>query len=250
MLASCSELNFEAMRNSFALYKKVTSQYKDPRILRSVEELIPGEVKGDMVSLLKWFKGFMRWMPNQLVCNNCNAGKDSSGNTQFIQVKVVPVDSEFVRKIEVHSCNNCGATQVFTRHNDVLEIAKSRTGRCGEWTILFGAVLSSLSMEARIVHDYLDHCWNEVLLDGKWIHTDSTLDYPTSLNHPHYYEKNWKKNYVYVLAFAPDKIEDVTQNYTERWNEIQTRRQGLTGSFGHIASITYLQTLYNQTRPS
>jgi hypothetical protein len=41
----------------------------------------------------------------------------------------------------------------------------------------------------------------------------NTLDYPFSLNHPYYYEENWRKEYEYVLAFSADKIEDVTQRY-------------------------------------
>jgi peptide-N4-(N-acetyl-beta-glucosaminyl)asparagine amidase len=81
-----------------------------------------------------------------------------------------------------------------------------------------------MSVKARIVHDYLDHCWNEALIDGQWIHVDSTLQYPLSLNHPHYYEQNWKKQYLYVLAFGAHEIEDVTQKYTEQWDNILLRR--------------------------
>jgi peptide-N4-(N-acetyl-beta-glucosaminyl)asparagine amidase len=92
--------------------------------------------------------------------------------------------------------------------------------------MLFGAMLSGLGIKARIVHDFLDHCWNEAMLsssspsssqeDGRWVHVDSTLDYPISLNHPHYYEENWSKDYQYVLAFTADKLEDVTQRYTQK----------------------------------
>ncbi len=110
-----------------------------------------------------------------------------------MQVKTLPSDSPIVRRTEVHTCTKCGSAKFFPRYNDVLEIAKTRIGRCSEWSILFGAILNSMSMKTRLVHDYLDHCWNEVLLDGNWIHADSTLDYPISLDHPHFYEQNWKK---------------------------------------------------------
>jgi hypothetical protein len=60
--------------------------------------------------------------------------------------------------------------------------------------------------------------------DRLWVHVDSTLDYPISLNHPHYYEENWGKEYEYVLAFTADKVEDVTQTYTLQWETIQQRR--------------------------
>jgi peptide-N4-(N-acetyl-beta-glucosaminyl)asparagine amidase len=92
--------------------------------------------------------------------------------------------------------------------------------------MLFGAILSSLGIKARIVHDFLDHCWNEAMLqpDGQWVHIDSTLDYPISLNHPYYYEENWGKEYKYVLAFSADNVEDVTQRYTLQWEAIKQRR--------------------------
>jgi hypothetical protein len=60
--------------------------------------------------------------------------------------------------------------------------------------------------------------------DAKWVHVDSTLEYPISLNHPYYYEENWGKKYEYVLAFSADKVEDVTQRYTQQWETIQQRR--------------------------
>jgi hypothetical protein len=51
----------------------------------------------------------------------------------------------------------------------------------------------------------------------------NTLDYPFSLNHPYYYEENWRKEYEYVLAFSADKIEDVTQRYMLQWEDTQQR---------------------------
>ena len=75
-------------------------------------------------------------------------------------------------------------------------------------------------------HDFLDHCWNEAMIDGKWVHMDSTLAYPISLNHPYYYEQNWGKKYEYVLAFSNgERVEDVTQRYTEDWDAVTHRRK-------------------------
>jgi peptide-N4-(N-acetyl-beta-glucosaminyl)asparagine amidase len=45
-----------------------------------------------------------------------------------------------------------------------------------------------------------------------------------SLNHTYYYEQNWGKEYEYVLAFSADKVEDVTQTYTLKWEAIQQQR--------------------------
>ena len=47
---------------------------------------------------------------------------------------------------------------------------------------------------------------------------DSTLEYPISINNPHYYEKNWNKKYQYVLAFSNTEITDVTRNYSFNWS--------------------------------
>lgn len=106
------------------------------------------------------------------------------------------------------------------------KIAQTRIGRCSEWSMLFGAILNSLSFPTRIVHDYLDHCWNETYIRSSWIHIDSTLEYPISFNHPHYYEQNWSKEYEHVIAFSSNRIEDVTRFYTEKWdNEVLIRRK-------------------------
>ena len=53
---------------------------------------------------------------------------------------------------------------------------------------------------------------------------DSTLEYPISINDPHYYEKNWDKKYQYVLAFSNNKITDVTKNYSFNWKTILEQR--------------------------
>lgn len=248
MQSSCSSLDFDAIKNSFLFYKTVTSQYEDPQVLRSVRNLIPKDVLegADLIpSLLKWFTGFMTWTPNQISCNNCS---DDSKN--LMQVKVQTGDSWRVRKTEIHTCNKCGAEKIIPRYSDVLKIAQERYGRCGEWSILFGAILNSVSVKSRIAYDYLDHCWNEAYVDGKWFHIDSTFQYPHSFDNAHYYEKNWKKQYVYVIAFSQDKIEDVTGRYTEQLDTVLSRRNSL-GKFGNIdaSSISDLQNFYD-TVPS
>jgi hypothetical protein len=63
------------------------------------------------------------------------------------------------------------------------------------------------------------------MMDSNWLHLDSTLDYPISFNHPHFYEQNWGKMYEYVLAFSANSLEDVTQTYTEHWDIVQKRRR-------------------------
>ena len=133
--------------------------------------------------------------------------------------------------MEIFVCSICKCEYAFSRYGEILKIAETKTGRCSEWSMLFGAILSSLGIKTRIVHDFLDHCWNEAMLSSssspgheQWVHVDSTLTYPISLNHPLYYEENWGKKYQYVLAFSADKVEDVTKRYTQRWETIEQRR--------------------------
>jgi hypothetical protein len=143
-----------------------------------------------------------------------------------MEIQILPGESAAVRYTENHRCNGCGSMHLFPRYFGILDIAQARIGRCSEWSILFGAILNSLSIQTRLVHDFLDHCWNESSLNRTrdWMHIDSTLEYPISFNHPYYYEQNWGKKYEYVLAFGATDLEDVTRNYTQNWQTVQKRR--------------------------
>lgn len=218
---------FPYTKESFILYKAVSRQYKDKDILAYVNRLIPLEIKEEikcikdnkiqsLKPLLNWFKNdYMKWMYRENKCQNCDNPLHLTG---------IKGRSWKVRMIEIYECFRCNSKIVFPRYGEITKIADSRTGRCSEWSMLFGAILNSLYIETRIVQDYLDHCWNESLIDNNWIHIDSTLEYPISLNHPHYYEKNWSKKYKYILAFSDD-VEDVTSSYTQEWQNILQRRK-------------------------
>jgi peptide-N4-(N-acetyl-beta-glucosaminyl)asparagine amidase len=235
----------DPFKDTFLLYKKVTEQYRNLEILKIMRSLIPDHIVSqtkegsNIVHLLKWFKNdFMKWTPKDPVCEMCinvhNNGRDAPSGGSYIGIgKSTPMQAHIIigkswkmRKVEIFHCNNCNYEYSFPRYGEILKLAETRTGRCSEWSILFGAMLSSLEIKARIVHDFLDHCWNEAILspNGEWVHVDSTLDYPVSLNHPYHYEENWKKEYEYVLAFSVDKIEDVSQRYTLQWDAIKQRR--------------------------
>lgn len=246
-MSGCSGLDYAAIKNSFLFYKTITSQYRDAKVLEHVRHLVPGHVfDGPLVpEVLKWFKGFMTWLPNQIACERCSTGE----NKKLMVSSILPGSTWQVRKIEVHQCPNCGEKKTFPRYSDVLRIAESRYGRCGEWSILFGAILASLSVESRLAHDYLDHCWNEVLLDGNWYHTDSTFQYPQSFDNPLYYESNWNKKYVYIIAFSHDKIDDVTARYSRDISAVIQRRKSLGMCDGiDLGSVSDLQGLYSSTK--
>ena len=73
-------------------------------------------------------------------------------------------------------------------------------------------------------------------LNWKWIHIDSTLEYPVSFNHPYYYEQNWGKKYEYVLAFSASGLEDVTRNYTQHW-QTDPEKKRKEGQVGRIRKV-------------
>jgi peptide-N4-(N-acetyl-beta-glucosaminyl)asparagine amidase len=226
IFASRNATSSRSISNTFLLYKRISTQYVNRDILDYVRRLIPEEIvkkteiedkEEPLRSVLQWFKKeFMQWYPKDPKCERCN----------------LPMDSQFIKGIswklrstERYICNSCGAIILFPRYGDISKLAESRTGRCSEWSILFGAILNSLAIQTRIVHDFLDHCWNESLINEKWTHVDSTLAYPISFDHPYYYEQNWDKKYTYVLAFSSNGLEDVTQRYTQQWDIVQLRRK-------------------------
>ena len=227
-------LNQTINKSTFLLYKKIGEQYYDFQILEKIKSLIPEHIarlnEDDKIkSIMGWFKNdFMSWTPKDPICNRC-MGK-GRGNLPM-HVRIVPGSSWKLRAMEIHRCDKCSYEYSFPRHGQILKIAEARTGRCSEWSMLFGAIMNASKIQTRIVHDFLDHCWNEALLKGKWVHMDSTLEYPISLDHPHYYEQNWGKNYKYVLAFSNDRVEDVTQTYTQNWDAVIKRREQKRPSF-------------------
>jgi peptide-N4-(N-acetyl-beta-glucosaminyl)asparagine amidase len=225
IFASRNATASRALNNTFLLYKGISTQYVNQDILDYVRKLIPEEVvkktevedKEPLKSVSQWFKkDFMQWFPKDPKCERCNLTMDSQF-TRGISWKL--------RNTERYICNSCGAIILFPRYGDISKLAETRTGRCSEWSMLFGALLNSLSIRTRIDHDFLDHCWNESLINEIWTHVDSTLAYPISFDHPYYYEQNWNKKYIYVLAFSSNGLEDVTQRYTQQWDIVQLRRE-------------------------
>jgi len=136
---------------------------------------------------------------------------DEGHGSPPMQVRVMSGSSWKLRAMEIHKCNQCSYEYSFPRYGQILKIAAAKTGRCSEWSMLFGAIMNALKIEARIVHDFLDRYWDEAMINGKWVHIDSTLEY--------------------VLAFSKDSVEDVTQRYTQNWDAVIKRREGKKPSF-------------------
>ena len=76
---------FPYTKDAFTLYKKVTSQYKDSKVLNYVKQCVPEKIilelqASDITTdeirplkpLLQWFKNdFMKWMPKNIICEKC-----------------------------------------------------------------------------------------------------------------------------------------------------------------------------------
>jgi peptide-N4-(N-acetyl-beta-glucosaminyl)asparagine amidase len=231
----------ETIKDVFLLYNGISEQYYDLEILEKIGSLIPEQIlqlneDDKLKPLLEWFKNdFMSWTSKDPPCTKC---MDEGRGRVPMQVRIMTGVSWKFRSFEIYNCNRCGYEYTFPRYGEVLKIAEIKTGRCSEWSMLFGAMMNALKIETRIVHDFLDHCWNEAMIKGKWVHMDSTLAYPISVNHPYYYEQNWGKKYEYVLAFSPGgRVEDVTQRYTQDWYAVIQRRKknkSILNKFRHM----------------
>jgi hypothetical protein len=161
---STSDRNLtELIQNTALFYKKITEQYQDAHILNKVKLYIPEHIlelkeEAQIKSLLEWFKKeYMSWIPNAPMCESCI--DEARGNVPM-QIQTTGGSSRKLSVVEIHNCNKCGFEKTFPRYNEVLKIVEARTGRCGEWSILFGAILSGIGIKSRIFHDFLDHVWN------------------------------------------------------------------------------------------
>lgn len=100
-----------------------------------------------------------------------------------------------------------------------IHILERGKGRCGEFTLLYNGLLQARGYQSRIVIDCSrkvddrnagDHSWNEVWINGKWIHVDPTEN---KIDKPNMYADNWNKTVNKVYAITVDKIVDVTKTY-------------------------------------
>jgi len=89
-MTSRCDLDYGTVENSFLLYKNVTRQYNDPKVLRTIRELIPDNAlqNGSLESLLKWFKDFMKWIPNRPVCSICMGKKKKYEEKIFMKSNI------------------------------------------------------------------------------------------------------------------------------------------------------------------
>ncbi|CAJ1407121.1 unnamed protein product [Effrenium voratum] len=176
------------------------------------------------LGMLRWYKHeFFTWT-NAPRCDFCRSTDTKTiGGTE-----PTPEEQHFLAfKVEVAKCNACGQQTRFPRYNDPAKLLETRTGRCGEWANCFTLLCRALGYEARHVHDWTDHVWTEVFSDSeqRWIHLDSC---EAAFDSPLMYEKGWGKKLTYCIGFARDHVTDVTRRYTQKFEELLTRRTACT----------------------
>jgi transglutaminase-like putative cysteine protease len=107
-----------------------------------------------------------------------------------------------------------------------IDIILQAKGMCGEFALLYTGLLLANGYRSRIVIDCStlenkskraagDHVWNEILIDGTWIHVDPT---EKRINQPSMYALEWHKDVNLVYAIEEKEILDVTTNYSPQSN--------------------------------
>jgi len=114
-------------------------------------------------------------------------------------------------------------------HEDPIEILEFGFGRCGEFTIVYTALCFTNGWEARMVLDFNDHMWVEVLtippnnITLKWMHIEVTdgaiwcknnpdknpIDCP-KINNPTMYSNKDVGNWVWAIeSDRAERVDDI-----------------------------------------
>lgn len=102
-----------------------------------------------------------------------------------------------------------------------VDIVLQAKGRCGEFALLYNGLLQANCYGARILIDCStlqdkskkaagDHVWNEILIEGAWLHVDPT---EKRIDQPLMYALEWSKDVNMVYAITEKEILDVTKDY-------------------------------------
>lgn len=171
-------------------------------------------------SMLKWFKySFFTWC-NQPLCGSCNQPA-----SQYLETQT-PTEAEALwaaSRTELYKCLQCSTVNRFPRFNNPIKLCETKTGRCGEWANLFGAILRALNYEVRFVDNFEDHVWNEYFSEdlNSWIHVDPCEN---AWNTPLLYEQGWGRVMTFILGHSINGIQDVTARYIKDFALVAKRR--------------------------
>jgi len=90
-------------------------------------------------------------------------------------------------------------------------ILEAKVGKCEEFSIVVASIACAKGYDVRIISVMRpgDHTWIEIMVNGTWIHVDSS---ERLINDPLFYRRNNTTMGV-VHAFTSDTREDITWKY-------------------------------------
>ena len=219
------DFEFEYIIN---LFEQRLQSYKNPELQQKIKEIIPARTEGltseqYVKALLKWYKkDYFTWC-NKPKCPKCS---QNDKNLTVISRVEKPNESELkylAYKTEVYLCNQCQIEVRFPRCNNPIILLETKTGRCSEWSNLFGAILYTCGFKVRLINNFEDHVWNEFFNEEeqRWIHLDSCEE---AYDTPLLYEQGWGRVMTFILGMSDDGLVEVTPRYVKDWKIISERR--------------------------
>ena len=228
------ELNQKILQRDFDFQETVdllkirVGCYKDEDMQKKIKDIIPARPPNSTSEqyvkiLLKWFKkDFFSWC-NKPKCPEC---KQNGDNIECINSDGKPNEEELkllAYRTEIYSCKNCKKEVKFVRYHKTSKLLETKTGRCGEWSNLFGAILYTCGFKTRLINNFEDHVWNEFYNEEekRWIHIDPCEE---AYDTPLVYEQGWGRVMTFILGFSDDGLVEVTPRYIKDWKIVNERR--------------------------
>ena len=210
------------------LFEERLGSYKDKEMQNKIKEIIPHREPGSTSEqyvkiLLKWFKkDFFSWC-NKPKCPGCG---QNDKNYKVINYKEKPNEEEkkfLAYRTERYFCNNCNKEVKFVRYNKTIKLLETKTGRCGEWSNLFGGILYTCGFKTRLIGNFEDHVWDEFYNEEekRWIHVDPCEE---AYDTPLVYEQGWGRVMTFILGMSDDGLVEVTPRYVKDWKIVNERR--------------------------
>jgi peptide-N4-(N-acetyl-beta-glucosaminyl)asparagine amidase len=195
---------------------------------QKIKEIIPARPPGSTSEqyvkiLLKWYKKeFFTWC-NKPKCPQCG---QNDKNITPLNYGENPNEEEkkfLSYRTEKYLCNNCNIEVRFSRFNKTIKLLETRTGRCSEWSNLFGGILYTCGFKTRLINNFEDHVWNEFYNEEekRWIHIDSCEE---AYDTPLVYEQGWGRVMTFILGMSDDGLVEVTPRYVKDWKIVNERR--------------------------
>jgi hypothetical protein len=171
-----------------------------------------------LMELIKWFScDYFHKIPETFDCSSCELSK----------MEFLCVTESDACITETFGCVDCDKVLALERPTgNLTRMLDARSGRCGEFAKVFGLFARSLGYGVRLVlgifdrtdsifgADY-DHLWNEVMVDGRWVHIDTTVP-GGSYNQPDQYQRMDGLELTAVYGVSHDSVLELSHDYTGR----------------------------------